>query len=112
MSIDWTKPIRTVEGHYFCKILATDLKGDKPIAIKINLGTYENIAKLTIDGKLILNNDDFSFVENIPEEKFEILHVYENAAGYLFGMTHSISALGEFNLVGKYKVKLERRFDE
>src|SRR3989304_1371522 len=101
MSIDWSKPLRTVEGHYPCRVYRTDLKGDYPILITIDYGDWEETDKFTLDGRTHLDNK-FSFIENIPEEKFEILHVYENAAGYLFGMTHSISALGELNLVGTY----------
>lgn len=39
--IDWTKPLRTVKEHHPCKVLATDLKGNYPIAVLIPYGDEE-----------------------------------------------------------------------
>jgi len=116
--IDWSKPLRTVEGHYPCRVYRTDLKGDYPILITIDYGDWEETDKLNLDGRVHLDNK-FSYIENIPEEKFVWINVYEHHNGELFinlSFKNKQDA-EEFqsdikNRVGCLKVKLERRFDE
>lgn len=105
--VDWTKPIRTVEGHYPCRVLATDLKGDRPVAVRIDYGVFEEVVRVYKNGIAGL------LVENIPEEQYEILYVYENNVGSLFGTTAGPhSGMIGIQLVGRLKVKLGKRFDE
>ena len=117
--IDWSKPLRTVEGHYPCRVYRTDLKGDYPILITIDYGDWEETEKLTLDGRVHLDNK-FSYIENIPEEKFVWINVYETPDGSLYTgsiyssieqVKNAFKACSE-KPVGCLKVKLERRFDE
>jgi hypothetical protein len=127
MSIDWSKPLRTVEGHYPCRVLALDLKGNFPIAVAVS-DTYEEILyRTTSDGKTYMASDRAHaspHIENTPDEKFIWIAVYEDDDGTLIPSLpkYSIEDLNEAakyystnlqkELVGRLKVKLERRFDE
>jgi len=123
MSIDWSKPLRTVEGHYPVRIYSTELKGCYPILITVDYGSYEDTTRLNIEGKLHFQSN-LPYVENIPEEKFVWIAVYESEDGTLIPSIpkNSIEDLNEAakyystnlqkELVGRLKVKLERRFDE
>ena len=76
MTIDWTKPVETLDGEPV-RVLATDRPhGLYPIVVMYDGGTVDT---LTQDGQDF--DDGTVIVRNAPERRFGYLNVYTDRAG-------------------------------
>ena len=120
MKIDWSKPLRTVQGHYPVRVLCTDRKHLYPVVILYSISSDERIYSLTIDGKCDCNASS-PFVENVPEDQYVWINVYKREGHDLYSGTARSSKEGVDNnisphgvtRVSRIKIKLEEgRWDE
>lgn len=89
MIFDPTKPVRTRDGRP-ARILATDLKGEDPIAAAVlslfsGEGAEEVIHEYQEDGRYIREREHELDLLNVPERTFKFVNVY---AGGTLGMSH------------------------
>ena len=82
--IDWTKPLRTVDGHFPVRVVCTDRKHTTyPIVILIpKCGNEEWILAVSPeDGNF--SSEHRPIVENVPERKRGWINIYENGDIFL-----------------------------
>lgn len=86
MTIDWTRPVRTIGEHQSIEVKFIDGNGEYPIVGYID----DDLISLTMDGKLLTGRS--IFVENIPEDReptaedvedfIEMASFYDNGCRY------------------------------
>ena len=115
-TIDWTKPIRTVEGHRPARVICTDYRGGQgPIVIAFEvLCQGEALTSVALDGSLCGR----PYVENIPEVPIE-RELWVNVAAHGFTETagskeHADAlALSYSGRIARVRVRYhEGQFDE
>ena len=51
--IDWTKPVKTVDGNHPVRVLCTDSQGDRPVILLVQYNDGSDVlTRCTLDGRL------------------------------------------------------------
>lgn len=85
MTIDWTKPIETMDGRP-ARVLATDLKNDVyPVAVVVAYGENVSVWMYTREGRLSTLQPSPSDLRNVQPQKFQhvrYVNVYNDFLGH------------------------------
>lgn len=80
MTVDWTKPIETVDGHS-ARVLATDLDSSFPVAVAVRNGgnDHETVLLLHSDGSYTKGKPPT--IRNVPPDPIvRYLNVYRDGS--------------------------------
>ncbi len=85
MTLDLTKPVQTRDGRPV-RILATDLKGEYPIAGAVLFDNHEQVHTWTAEGVFVAGVTDDNF-DLVNVKRVAYVNMYDNpiSAGFMYG---------------------------